>query len=183
MTLLYVSLSLIVLIIIIESLIAVRNEHRLLDRGAVIPKGDLFGMMSLTYPLAYVLMGWEGSSRLESAAPGSDTWGPGPVWFLGGLAVFVAAKVLKYWAIGSLGRRWTYRIMILPGAPLISAGPYRYFAHPNYIAIIGEMAGTAMMMGAAVTGPVTTVLFGLILLARIQFENRVLEAIRRAPSS
>jgi methyltransferase len=183
MTLLYVTSFVVVLIIIIESLIAVRNEQRLLDRGGTIPSGDLFGLMSLTYPFAYVLMGWEGTSRLESAAPGTDLWGPGRAWYLGGLAVFVAAKVLKYWAIGSLGRRWTYRIMVLPGAPLITAGPYRHLAHPNYIAIIGEMAGTAMMMGAAVTGPITTVVFGLILLARIRFEDRVLEAIRRGPSS
>jgi methyltransferase len=73
--------------------------------------------------------------------------------------------------------------MVLPGAPLVSGGPYRYVAHPNYIAMIGELAGTAMMMGAAITGPVTTGLMGLILLARIRFENRVLEAIRRGSAS
>jgi methyltransferase len=183
MTLLYVSLTIIVAIIFIETFVAVHHESRLVERGATIPRGDLFPLMSIVYPLAYALMGWEGSDRLESAAPGTDAWGPGPVWFLGGLAVFVAAKALKYWAIRSLGPRWTYRIMVLPGAPLVSGGPYRYVAHPNYIAMIGELAGTAMMMGAAITGPVTTGLMGLILLARIRFENRVLEAIRRGSAS
>jgi methyltransferase len=183
MTLLYVSLGVIVAIIFVETFIAERHETRLLERGATIPRGDLFSLMSITYPLAYALMAWEGSDRLEAAAPGTDAWGPGKAWFLGGLAVFVAAKVLKYWAIRSLGPRWTYRIMVLPGAPLVSAGPYRYVAHPNYIAMIGELAGTAMMMGAAITGPITTVLFVLILAVRIRFENRVLEAIRRGSTS
>jgi methyltransferase len=182
MTLLYVSLAVIVAIIFVETFIAERHESRLLQRGATIPRGDLFSLMSITYPLAYALMAWEGSDRLESAALGTDAWGPGGVVSRGPRRLR-GREGAECWAIQSLGPRWTYRIMVLPGAPLVSAGPYRYVAHPNYIAMIGELAGTAMMMGAAITGPVTTVLFGLILLVRIRFENRVLEAIRRGSTS
>jgi methyltransferase len=173
MTLLYVVLAVVTILMVVETWVATQHEARMLASGGRIPPGDVFSLMSITYPLAFALMGWEGTDRLESTARGSDAWGPGAAWFLAGLAVFVAAKVLKYWAIRALGERWTYRIIVLPGAPLVHAGPYRYVSHPNYIAIIVELAGTAMMLGAPISGPVTTVLFGLILLVRIRFENRV----------
>jgi methyltransferase len=88
---------------------------------------------------------------------------------------------LKYWAIGSLGERWSFRVYVLPGEPLVTTGPYRYVAHPNYIAVMGELIGTAMMMRAAISGPVMTVLFGLVLLRRLRFEERVLaQSVGRA---
>lgn len=183
MTVLYVVLAVITGLMLAETRVATQHESRLLSRGATIPVGDLFSLMSITYPLAFALMGWEGADRLSASGAGAEPWGPGPNWFAAGVLLFIAGKALKYWAIGTLGERWTYRIMVLPGAPLVHAGPYRYVAHPNYIAIIGELGGTAMMMGAIVSGPVVTVLFGLILLARIRFENRVLEAVRRGSSS
>ena len=68
-------------------------------------------------------------------------------------------------------------MLVLPGAPLVTSGPYQYVAHPNYIGVIGELAGTAMMMGARVSGPVMLALFGAVLWARIRFETRVLRSL------
>jgi methyltransferase len=68
-------------------------------------------------------------------------------------------------------------VFVLPDVPLVTAGPYRYVTHPNYIAVVGELVGAAMMVGAQVTGPVMIGLFGLALWARIRFENTVLQSL------
>jgi len=60
------------------------------------------------------------------------------------------------------------------GRPLVTTGPYRYLAHPDYLSVVGELAGAAMMVGARITGPVVLVAVGVVLRARIQFEERAL---------
>jgi methyltransferase len=68
----------------------------------------------------------------------------------------------------------------VPDTPLVTTGPYRYVAHPNYIAVIGELIGTAMMVGAPVTGPVMLGAFGVALRARVKFENQILRTVTGA---
>jgi methyltransferase len=164
-------LAIIIGLMLAETRVSYAHERRLRDRGAVMPDGDVYRALAILYPLAFLLMGLEGIWR-ASDTPVATLQGPS--WFASGLLMFVASKALKYWAIASLGERWTFRVLVLPGAPLVTTGPYRYVAHPNYIAVVGELVGTAMMMGARVTGPVMTALFGIALFARVRFENRVL---------
>ena len=90
------------------------------------------------------------------------------------MLLFAASKALKYSAIRAPGYRWSFRVLVLPGRPLVTSGPYRYVAHPNYIAVVGELVGTAMMVGAPVAGPLMVAAFGLVLWARVRFEDRVL---------
>jgi methyltransferase len=94
-----------------------------------------------------------------------------------GLAVFVLAKGLKWWAIVSLGPAWTFRVVIVPGAPLVTSGPYRWMRHPNYIAIVGELMSVAVLTGAVVAGPLVTLAFGALVAKRIAVETRALDAI------
>jgi methyltransferase len=117
-------------------------------------------------------MGVEGALRAKFEVPEAAGLGPGAV--LSGVLLFVASKALKYWAIGALGPRWTFRVLVLPGVPLVGTGPYRYVAHPNYVAVVGELLGTAMMMKAWISGPLALVVFGALLVIRIRFETRVL---------
>jgi methyltransferase len=126
--------------------------------------------MAVLYPAAFAAMTVEGMWRA------SRPLGSGPSWLASGLLLFAASKGLKYWAIRTLGDRWSFRVLTLPGAPLVTRGPYRYVAHPNYIAVVGELAGAAMMMRAWVSGPLMLAAFGLVLAARIRFETRVLRA-------
>ena len=91
-----------------------------------------------------------------------------------GVLLFVASKVLKYWAIGALGERWSFRVLVQPGRPLVTTGPYAYIAHPNYVAVIGELVGTAMMVNAAVSGPVMIGAFALVLRRRVRVESHAL---------
>jgi methyltransferase len=97
--------------------------------------------------------------------------------------VFASAKALKWWAILTLGRFWTFRVIVVPGAPLVTSGPYRLLRHPNYVGVIGELVGAASMTGALATGPVATLAFGLLILKRIEIEQRALAvADERRPS-
>jgi len=71
-------------------------------------------------------------------------------------------------------------VLVLPGRPLVATGPYRYVDHPNYIAVVGELVGAAMMLGARVSGPIMLGVFGIALWARIRFESRILRSIARS---
>lgn len=147
------------------------NERVLRQAGAVRPSGDPYLALALTYPLAFLAMAAEGVWR-ASAAQVVDAGRP--AWAVSGVLLFVASKALKYWAIRSLGPRWTVRVWMLPGSRRVATGPYRYVAHPNYVAVIGELVGAAMILGARISGPVTITLVAVALVARIRFEERML---------
>jgi methyltransferase len=84
------------------------------------------------------------------------------------------SKALKISAISALGVRWTFRVLVLPGAPLVKTGPYRVVRHPNYIAILGELAGVALIVWAPITGVIAFVAFGALIRRRIRVEEREL---------
>lgn len=163
------TLSLILGLLIAETRLSWRNEAGLRARGALAPRGDVYWPMALAYPAAFLAMGAEGIWRASSGQ-----WGNGPAFYASGLLLFVASKALKYWAIAALRERWSFRVLVLPDRPLVTAGPYAYVAHPNYIGVVGELAGTAMMMEAWVSGPISLILFGALLWFRARFETNVL---------
>lgn len=162
------ALLVVAVMMLIEQRVSLSNERWLRLQGAVEPPRDVFVTMRWAYPAAFVVMAVEG--MLFGLPPGA--------WTIAGVAIFVAAKALKVWAITSLGRRWTFRVLVLPGAPLVTRGPYAHVRHPNYVAVIGELIGMAMIVGARVAGPVATILFGLLIHARIRVEE---DALRHPP--
>jgi methyltransferase len=151
-----------------EAILSAFNERQLRARGAIEPDGDVITAMRFAYPGAFLAMGIEGALS-----------GPAPVNFLvAGLALFGIAKALKIWAISSLGGRWSYRILILPGVPLVTTGPYRFIPHPNYLAVVGEIASVALIVWAPITGILSVVGFGYLMVARIRVEDRALGRIK-----
>jgi methyltransferase len=151
--------------LLIETWRAARNEHAQRARGGVEPPGDVYKLMRIVYPGAFLAMFAEGAVR------GS----PSPPILAAGAAVFAAAKVLKWWAILSLGRFWTFRVIVVPGSALVAKGPYRWLRHPNYVGVVGELVGVAMMTGAWVSGVAAIATFGALLTKRIAVEERALE--------
>jgi methyltransferase len=147
-----------------EAVLSSFNERLLRARGAIEPEGDVIGSMRWAYPGAFVLMGIEGA--LSGPAP--------PDVLLGGLALFGFAKALKIWAISSLGTRWSYRVLVVPGEPLVTSGPYRFISHPNYLAVAGEIASVAAIVWAPITGVLTSIGFGWLMIARIRIEDKAL---------
>lgn len=170
-------------LLLAEARVSWRHERLLRARGAVEPPGDVHWALALLYPSAFVLMGAEGMYRAAVLASAAGPASPaGPSWFLSGAMLFAVSKALKYWAIRTLGERWCFRVLVLPGVPLVAGGPYQYVKHPNYIAVVGELVGAAMMVGARVAGPVMVVLFGVALWARVRFEERALGSLAPAES-
>ena len=165
-----VSLIAVLLMMLAESRISRHHEQQLRQRGAIEPRDDVYSTMRWAYPGAFVAMAVEGALSGPSAAPIA----------LAGALLFGAAKALKWRAMASLGTRWTFRVLIVPGAPLVNTGPYAVLRHPNYVAVVGELVSMALMVGARVSGPVSVLLFGLLLRRRIQIENLALRSSSRA---
>ena len=90
------------------------------------------------------------------------------------LAAVLSAQALRYWAIATLGWRWNTRIMVIPGDPPVTAGPYRFVRHPNYVAVIAEMAALPLVHGAWLTAGVFTLGNAWLLRVRIRAEERAL---------
>ena len=155
-----------------EALVSRRHDAALRARGAVEPSGDVIAAMQLAYPGVFLAMLAEAAWRDIPADP----------TFFAGVAFLAMAKALKYWAIASLGERWTFRVLVPPGAPRVVHGPYAFMAHPNYIAVAAEIAGCAIAAHAIVSGPVAFVLFGLLMLQRIRIEERALAVPPAVPA-
>lgn len=137
-----------------------RNERRLRARGAV-EHG------ARHYPLIVCLHAAL-LATLWLAAPGERSLGL--PWFLAWLVL----QPLRVWVFASLGERWTTRVLTLPGAPLVTRGPYRWLRHPNYLIVLLEVPLLALACGE----PGSAVVFGLanaaVLALRITVEERAL---------
>lgn len=158
------TLALVCVLMLLEARRSRANERALRARGAVEPPGDVYRLMAIAYPTGFVTMAIEGWVR--AVRPGLLFWT--------GAAVFVLAKALKYRAIAALGPFWSFRVLVVPGAPLVTTGPYRLLRHPNYVAVAGELVGVALMMASLVVGALSIIGFGLIMLRRIAVEERAL---------
>ena len=132
MTLSIVILALVTLQRLGELVLAQRNTRRLLAQGAIEVGAN-------HYPLIVGLHGaWlAGLWVLAWDRPVSLPW----------LAVFAVLQLLRVWVIATLGRRWTTRIIVLPGAPLVRRGPYRFLSHPNYVVVAAEIAVLPLAFG------------------------------------
>lgn len=97
------------------------------------------------------------------------------------LAALVLAQALRYWCITTLGERWTVRVVTLPGAPRITTGPYRFFPHPNYVAVMAEAILLPLAFGAYATLLVAAPLQLYALWRRIRREEEALRAAQPGP--
>lgn len=97
-----------------------------------------------------------------------------PLW----LGVYALLQVLRGWTLGSLGRRWTTRILVVPGETLVRRGPYRFLPHPNYLVVAGEIAVLPLTLGLELYALIFTLLNAAVLTIRIRAENRALEPSR-----
>ena len=149
---------------IVEAIRAARNERVQRALGGVEPAGDVYRWMQIAYPGAFAAMFLEGLLRHA----------PPPALAAAGIVVFAVGKAIKWWAILALGRCWTFRVIVVPGASLVARGPYRFLRHPNYLGVIGELVGVALFTGALVAGPIATVMFAELIRRRVSVEERAL---------
>lgn len=143
-----------------ELWLSARNTRRLLAAGA-----EEFGRGH--YALIVGLHAFW-LATLWVMAPG-EAVAPAPLF------LFALLQLARVWVIASLGQRWTTRIIVLPGAPLVRRGPYRYFRHPNYLIVILEIALLPLAFGLWQFAAIFTVLNAIILAIRIRCEMRALQ--------
>jgi methyltransferase len=153
-----------------EARLAAHHDGALRAAGAVEPKDDVFKWMQVVYPAAFAAMTVEAYFRPH----GRDAI------VIAGAGVFALAKAVKYWAIATLGPRWTFRVLVPPRSTLVTSGPYRFMRHPNYLGVMGELAGFALMAHAAYTGPASMLMFAWLIARRIGVEERALHIDHRA---
>ena len=142
-----------------ELLLARSNTKKLLARGA-------FEAAPGHYPFIVLL----------HASWLAVLWllGPGPPIELVPLVIFGMLQLARLWVIATLGERWTTRIIVLPGEPLVRSGPYRWLNHPNYLIVIGEFAVLPLVFDLPLVAIVFSILNGLLLWVRIKDENQAL---------
>lgn len=93
------------------------------------------------------------------------------------LAIVVGAQGLRWWCITTLGKQWNTRVVVIPGAPRVDGGPYRFFSHPNYVAVVAEGIALPLVHTGWITALVFTVLNAALLRTRIRTENAALASL------
>jgi methyltransferase len=147
-----------------ELLLAKRNTDRLRVRGA-------YEVAAGHYPLIVALhAAWLAGLWYFVVERAADI-DLSCVW----LGAFVVLQVLRVWVIATLGPRWTTRIIVLPGAPLVTAGPYRFVSHPNYWVVAAEILVLPLVFGLVWYGIVFSVLNAAVLWIRIRAEEAALK--------
>jgi methyltransferase len=140
---------------------ATRNETRLLAAGGIEYGGSHLPLMKLLHA-AWLLGLW--ALAYDHAVQAMF------------LALFVLVQIARFWILATLGRRWTIRVIAVPGETLVAAGPYRFFRHPNYAIVIGEIAVVPLALGLPLYALVFSLLNALVLAIRIPQENAALAA-------
>ncbi len=159
-----IALTAVIAVMAVELRISQRNERRLRQEGASEPRDDVYRGLRLVYPTCFIAMAAEGWWRAS----------PAKTLVVAGAAVWVASKALKAWVIISLGPDWSFHVLVRRRHVLVTRGPYRFVRHPNYIAIMGEITGMALLVAAPVSGVVSLAAMGVLLMRRIAVEERVL---------
>ncbi|HKE50359.1 MAG TPA: isoprenylcysteine carboxyl methyltransferase family protein [Actinomycetes bacterium] len=98
------------------------------------------------------------------------------------LAVVLAAQGLRWWCIRTLGPQWNTRVIVVPGMPLVTGGPYRWLRHPNYVAVVAEGVALPLVHTAWLTATLFTALNLPLLWWRIRVEDRALGRLAASPS-
>jgi methyltransferase len=159
MSLNIVILALVTLQRLSELWLSNRNTRRLLAQGAHEVGAAHYPLIVAVHALWLAALWW-----LAPARPVDGFW----------LAAFVLLEIARVWVLASIGGRWTTRIIVLPGAPLVRRGPYRFVDHPNYLVVVGEIAVLPLAFGLWQIALVFSFLNAAALTIRLSEENRAL---------
>ena len=146
-----------------ELVISHRNTKALLAGGGYEVAAGHYPLIVAVHVLWLAALWW--------LAPGRAI-----VWPLVGL--FLLLQLARLWVLATLGERWTTRIIILPGAPLVTGGPFRFFRHPNYLVVAAEIIVLPLAFGLWQAALVFSVLNGVVLAIRIRAEEKALAPVR-----
>ena|SRR5947209_7112059 len=144
---------------ILELPLSARNTRRLLAQGAREHAAGHYPLIVAVHVAWLASLWW-----LAPFRPVDGFW----------LCLFLLIEVGRAWVLISLGPRWTTRIIVLPGAPLVRRGPYRITDHPNYVIVACEILVLPLVFGLPRIAILFTILNSAVLWVRIREENRAL---------
>lgn len=148
-----------------ELWLSARNARRAFAAGAVEAGGEHYAAMAAFHTL-FILSAAAEAILFERPFPGLFGWVA--------LALALAAQALRYWCVATLGPRWNTRIIVWPAAAPVIGGPYRFVRHPNYLAVIVEIACVPMIHGCWLTAAVFSAGNAALLARRIRAEEAAL---------
>jgi methyltransferase len=151
----------------VELGLSARNARRVFARGGKELGQRHFRVMTVLHT-AFLMSCVAEVLLLHRPFPGTLGWTA--------LGIALLAQALRYWAVVTLGDRWNTRIIFLPGATPVTAGPYRFMRHPNYLAVILELFAVPLIHGAYLTSLTFTLANAAMLLVRIRAEEAALGA-------
>lgn len=147
-----------------ELMLAGRNARLLRARGARESGASHYKWLVILHTLFPIALATE--VMVLGARPGLLA----PLW----LSAWLAAQLLRYAAIRALGEYWNTRILVVPGAPLVRRGIYRWLRHPNYVAVVLELLAAPLMFGAWRTALLFSLTNLVLLRIRIRCEEQAL---------
>jgi methyltransferase len=156
-------LGLVTLQRLLEMRLAERHSRKLLAEGAVEHGREHYPIIVALHAAWLLALWW---------------WAPGRTISIPLLVLFAVLQIGRVWVIRSLGDRWTTRIIVKPGAPLVRRGPYRFVNHPNYLIVAAEIAVLPLVFGLCQIAVLFSALNAIVLTVRIRAENRALASLR-----
>ena len=148
---------------LLEMRLAERHSRKLLAQGAVEHGREHYPFIVALHAAWLAALWW---------------WAPGRPINLPLLVLFAVLQIGRVWVIRSLGDRWTTRIIVKPGAPLVRRGPYRFVNHPNYLIVAAEIAVLPLVFGLWQLAVLFSALNAIVLTVRIRAETRALASLR-----
>jgi methyltransferase len=152
---------------IFELNLARRNARRAFDRGAI-EVGQVHYRVMVAFHALFIVSCVVEAAFFPHTLPSIIAWIA--------LSGEICAQALRYWAVSTLGDRWNTRIVVTPEREPVTTGPYRFMRHPNYLAVVIEIAAVPMIGGAIFTAIAFSIGNALILAVRIPAEERAMGA-------
>lgn len=160
----------------LELRLAEKNRTLALQRGAKEFGANhyfIFVILHTLWIFGWLFEGWTNTHISEYWS--SDDLGR-IVLTVASILIVIAAQGLRYWAILSLGESWNTRILVVPGGERVRKGPYKYVNHPNYLAVVLELAFVPLIVFAWKTAVIASIANAIILLViRIPAENKAMQ--------
>ncbi len=151
----------------LELLLARRNERIVKSKGALEFDRDGYRHIVATHAAFFISLVLE-KFLLQRGL--NKYWA---VFFF----IFLIAQILRYWAISSLGVYWNTRVLVVPGSQRMTTGPYKYLKHPNYMAVIVEIAVIPLIFSCYLTSISFSIVNFILIRRRIGIEENALENI------
>lgn len=148
-----------------ELVIAKRNTQQLLLAGAYEVGADHYPVMVALHASWLASLWWFGHDRALSIPY---------------VVAFVALQLGRVSVIATLGRRWTTRIIIVPGERPVTRGPFRFVRHPNYLIVAFELPCVSLALGLVWHALLFGVLNLAMLALRIRSEDRAFAVVTNA---